>query len=246
MEKRSLGLYIAGVLFAALVVVSGASTAFATTSKSSNYSVTETEFNAGASLNSCSGNYCARTTLGEVSTGNASSATKSTTFGAIVPGEPSLDLIIETGVSDLGELSSTRTATKTMNVKIRSYLSDGYTLQIVGSAPKYGGYTISTPSSPTASVKGTEQFAINVAANTVPSVGANPVQVPDDTISFGEVTDNYKQANMFMYNSGDVVGLSQTQSGQTDYTISMIVNVSNTTPAGHYSADFAAVVTPVY
>jgi hypothetical protein len=110
----------------------------------------------------------------------------------------------------------------------------------------YSGHVLNTPSTPTAALPGTEQFGINATVNTVPNVGTDPVQIPSDQVSFGKVNDDYRIQNKFKYLSGDNVARSDTQSGETDYTISMIVNISNSTPAGHYSGDFSAVVIPVY
>jgi len=128
-------------------------------------------------------------------------------------------------------LTTEKTATKTMIVRVRNYLSDGYTLQIVGSPPKVGGHTLATPTTPTGVHPGTEQFAINAVANTSPNVGADPLQVPSNQTSFGVVTDNYRTPNVFKYASGDVIARSSSASGQTDYTVSMVVNISNATPS---------------
>jgi hypothetical protein len=68
--------------------------------------------------------------------------------------------------------------------------------------------------------------------------------VPADTVTFGVVDEDYNTPNSFKFTSGDVVARSQAETGRTDYTISMIVNISNSTPAGHYSGDFSAVVIP--
>ena len=178
--------------------------------------------------------------------GDSKTAGGSAKFGSITPDEPSLDVIIEPGQSFLGDLSTEQTATKTTIVKVRSYLSNGYFVQVSGDPPKYGGHTLSTPASPALSQPGTEQFGINVVANTSPSVGANPVQVPSSDFSFGQAFSGYNTANRFQYRSGDTIASSSVASGQTDYTISMIVNISNLTPSGHYSGDFAAVVVPMY
>ena len=235
------------MLLAGAVVVGGATSVMAQTSSSANYQATETQFSSGATLESCSVQYCAKATIGDMAAGGKSAAgSTSAQFGTETPEEPLLEVIVDPGQSDLGELTTDKTSSKTMTVRIRNYLSGGYTLQIVGGAPKYGNHTLATPSSPTASKPGTEQFAINAAANTAPNIGAAPLQVPSNQTSFGKVEDNYKTPNLFKYLSGEVVGRSLTESGRTDYTISMIVNVSNSTPAGHYSGDFSAVVIPVY
>lgn len=231
---------------AVMVFSSADSSVWAVTSTSNNYQLTETQFGGGSNLQSCSGQYCAQVSIGDASIGRSGSSSNSAQFGAITSSDPLLEVIIEDGVSNLGTLSTETTATKTMIVKVRSHLSSGYILQIIGDPPKFEGYTLATPNSPTASQPGTEQFAINAVANTVPTVGANPVQVPSDQTSFGVVADNYKTSNQFMYTSEDVVARSNSESGRTDYTISMIVNISSGTPAGHYAGDFAAVIIPFY
>lgn len=246
MQKGKLWHYVKPILLAVLIVANGAGTVFATTSTSTNYQLTEGQFNAGSSLQSCSGQYCARTSIGDATGGSGANSRGSAQFGPVTDSEPLLEVIVDPGQSDLGDLTTERTATKTMIVKIRSYLSSGYTLQITGDPPKYGNHSLKTSSSPTASKKGAEQFGINAVANTLPSVGANPVQVPSSELSFGEVEDAYKTPNLFKYRSGDVLARSRTASGRTDYTISMIVNIANSTPAGHYTGDYSAVVVPVY
>ncbi len=223
-----------------------AGTAFAETSNSTNYQVTESEFNSGSSQQSCSGQYCARASIGDMTAGSSKSNGGTATFGSVVDGEPLLEVIVNQGESNLGVLTTETTATKTMVVQIRNYLSGGYILQIVGDPPRYGTHTLSTPATPTAATPGTEQFAINAAANTTPNVGSAPVQLPSGQTSFGFVADDYHTPDLFKYTSGDVVARSNTESGRTDYTISMIVNISNATPAGHFSSDFSAVVIPVY
>lgn len=234
------------MLLAVLIASGGAGTVFATTSNSENYEATQMELGASAPLNGCSDMYCAQASIGNMTTGDSSSAGGTAKFGTVTKGEPLLEVIVSEGESNLGILTTERTATKTTTVQVRSYLSGGYVLQMVGDAPKYGNHTLSTPSSPTESDPGSEQFGINAVANTTPDVGADPVQIPSSEMSFGTVENGYKTANLFQYASGDVIARSVTESGRTDYTVSMIVNVSNATPAGHFSSDFSAVVVPVY
>lgn len=246
MQIRGLRQYVQLVLLAVVVISVGTGTMAAALSSSNSYQVTETEFGASSSLETCSGQYCSQTSIGDMTAGHATSPTYRTKFGSITNSEPLLEVIVEPGVSDLGMLTAEQTATKTTIVRIRNYLSGGYTLQVVGDAPKYNGHSLATPSTPAASAPGTEQFAINAVANTTPNIGANPVQVPSGQTSFGVVNDGYNTPNLFKYVSGSTLAHSTSESGRTDYTISMIVNISNKTPAGHYSGDFAAVVIPVY
>lgn len=247
MRKRRLWGCAKPVMLAVLLAGVGAGSAFATTSSSANYQMTQAQFGAGSTVESCSNQYCARASIGDMVAGDSSSANTTASFGSIpTDSEPLLEVIVDPGESNLGVLTTEKTATKTTTVRVRNYLSSGYIVQIMGDPPKYGDHTLHTPDTPTASDPGTEQFAINAAANTTPAVGANPLQVPSDQTSFGVVNDDYKTPNLFKYASGDVVAHSASESGRTDYTISMIVNVSNSTPAGHYTGDFSAVVIPVY
>lgn len=246
MRKRGLGKYIKLALLAVVIIGFEMNTAAAETAKSDHYQTTDTEFGSISNTQNCSTQYCAQASIGDMTAGDSASTVSSAKFGSVTSADPLLEVIVDPGQSDLGTLTTERTATKTMTVKIRSYLSDGYMLQIVGDSPKYGGHKLATPTTPTASAPGTEQFAINAAANTTPNIGAGPVQVPSDQFSFGAVNDDYKLPNLFKYISGDVVAHSSVESGQTDYTISMIINISNATPAGHFSGDFSAVVIPVY
>ena len=133
-----------------------------------------------------------------------------------------------------------------MIVKVRNYLSGGYIMQIVGNTPNYGNYFLDAMENGGASSPGTEQFALNLAANTSPTVGASAVQVPSEEFAFGIVEPGYDTPNIFKYNSGDVVARSLSETGRTDYTISMIVNVASSTPSGRYSGDFAVVIIPAF
>jgi hypothetical protein len=86
-----------------------------------------------------------------------------------------------------------------------------------------------------ASTPGTEQFAFNVVANTVPVVGANPV---GDTTGVTLGT-GYNVANAFSYNdSGTAVTLASktTPSNQVIYTLGYMANIAALTPAGTYQA----------
>lgn len=235
------------MLLVGLVSICGTGVAFATTSSSDNYQIVETEFNGGSNLNSCSDEYCARTTMGSLVVGDSKTSSQTAEFGSVTEGDPALEVIVEAGGDgDLGVLTTDTAATATMKVKVRNYLSDGYIMQIVGEPPTYSGHALATPSSPTASTPGTEQFAINAVANTTPTVGADPIQIPSGEFSFGSIEDGYDTPDLFQYSSGGTVGRSLSESGQTEYTISMIINVAGSTPAGRYSGDYTAVVIPVY
>lgn len=236
---------VAACVFA--VALAGTVTAAASEPSSSpNYMVTEAQFGAGASTNDCSENYCANTSLGDTAAGLMESSNFRAQAGGATTDEPLLEVAASGGFANLGTLDPTRTATLSMTVSVRNYLTGGYIVQITGDSPGYGSHQLSKLEEPTFSSAGVEQFGINLVANKSPEVGANPVQVPSSDISFGRVADNYASPDMFMYEDGDIVAYSETDSGRTDYTISMILNISNATPKGWYASVFSAVVVPVY
>lgn len=246
MQKKRLWGWVAGVLLATGMIVGNVPAVFAVTSSSANYQVTELEFGSSTNQESCSNEYCARASIGDVAAGRSAGTTTAATFGSVTPDEPVLEVIVDPGASHLGMLSTTETATKESTIRVRNYMSGGYMLQIIGDAPKYGNHKLATSASPVASTPGKEQFGINLVANTTPGLGKNPEQVPSNETSFGEVEAAYRTPDRFKFNSGDVVARSDSESGRTDYTISMVINISNSTPAGHYTGDFSAVVIPVY
>lgn len=249
MRRGRLWHYSRLLLFIAVVFAgAGSATVYAQTSNSTNYQVTESQFGSDT-LKSCSETYCAQASIGDMASGRAKSSNgtgPTATFGPITASDPLLEVIVSSGQSNLGVLTTQATASKTMTIQVRNYLSGGYTVQIVGDAPKYSGHSLNTSTSPVASQPGTEQFGINLAKNTSPNVGAIPVQVPSAQTSYGVVDAAYSSPNMYKYVNGEVVAKSITESGQTNYTVSMIVNVSDNTPAGNYNGEFSAIVTPIY
>lgn len=245
LRYRQYGLVIALSL---LLCVGFAGRATATSS-SANYSVNEVQFGSGGSLHDCSTNFCAKTSAGDTTVGNTSSTSYSALTGTNTTDVPLLEVTVAGGNQDLGTLDSTHTGTATMSIHVRTYLSNGYTLQITGAAPTQGSHHLRIPigqdGSPFTSQQGVEQFGINMVANNTPGIGADPVAVPSgdhpDVIAAGYVTPN-----LFKYIDGDPVAASDVSNGEIDYTMSMILNVSNVTPGGHYSGTYSAVVVPTY
>jgi len=222
-------------------------TVAADTTSSDHYKASETHFGTGADLQDCSSTYCAKLSVGDTTVGNSNSTTYfSALFGSGNTDQPLLEVITESGAQNLGVLDTTHTATATRIIKVRSYLSSGYTIQITGNPPTQGTHQLNTISTPSTSHAGAEQFGINMVANTSPNLGSDPVQVPTSSTSYGYAADDYATSNLFKYVNGDIVARSDRSSGETDFTLSMIINVSNNTPAGHYDGSYSAVVVPIY
>jgi hypothetical protein len=224
--------------------------AHAAQSNSSNYSVDQVFMGSGGELNACSATYCAKQSAGEVAAGHTAGAAFQAQAGFNVNREPYLAFSVSGNASDLGYLSTFGTATTTGTFAVKTYLAGGYVVQIASDPPTNTGpsaHQITPLGSPTGPAVGVEQFGINLVANTSPSsFGAPPVQIPDNTFSYGSVVSGYNTANQFKYNKGDVVAQSTQSTGQTDYTVSFIYNISDVTPDGQYNYNGVFVATSTF
>lgn len=219
----------------------------ADSSASSKYKVTETKFNAGSTLNACSSNFCGQTTFGDIFSGTSSSTDYNVQFGPNPDNTPMIQVIVLGGqATNLGVLDTDHTAATTDILKVRDYSSKGYIVQVVGDPPSQGTHELNNLVLPSTSQPGTEQFGINLVANTSPKVGADPINVVHGRGGQGLPAVNYDNPNLFKYVNGDIVAQSDGGNSETEYTISMIVNVANSTPLGHYGGIFSVVVVPTY
>jgi hypothetical protein len=216
-------------------------------SSSTNYQVNEVFFGAGGALSNCSANYCSKQSLGETSVGNPSSTNYQAHAGFNTDRTPFLQFIVNGVNTDIGVLSTGSTTTTTATFSVKNYLSSGYQVITVSNPPKYNAYTMHNLTSPSASVAGSEQFGINLRHNTSPtSFGTDPVQVPSGAFSFGAAATGYNTPNQYKYVPGDTIALSNSSSGETDYTISYIYNISVITPGGTYKFDDVLVATATF
>lgn len=229
------------------LTLGGVGVAYAVPIQSPSFEVSEPEFGAGAALETCSGQYCAHASIGNPAGGSAGSGSYTAEFSEVEPeDDPVIEVIVDPGISDLGVLSTTQSATKTTLVKVKNYLSDGYTIQIMGKPPKYDDHSLKTYNTPTKSVPGKEMFGINLVANSEPEVGNDLEHTNPEMPGLGSIMPGYDKADHFMYKEDDVIAKSEGESSEVTYTISMVVNIGNSTPAGHYKGDFAAVVFPSF
>ena len=221
--------------------------ALADHSASSNYQVNETFFGSGGELNACSSNYCSKQSVGEITAGNTSSTNFQAQGGFNTDRSPYIQFDVSNTSISLGTLAPGTTKTATASFSVKAYLSHGYVVVNASDPPSNNGYIMSAPSSPVASAVGTEQFGINLVANTSPTTfGANPSYIPDSTFSFGQVAGGYSTPNLYAYNKGDTVAFSTASSSATSYTISYIFNISNVTPGGTYTMEHVLVATGTY
>lgn len=241
MKKKGLFLFVALVFLPA--------TALAQTYSSSSYQVNEAAFSSGANIDANSASYNARGSAGNLGVGEATSASYAAFAGSVTPDAEYLELNVTGGTVNLGELTTTTTGTGTATFYVRTYLNSGYVVKTMNQPPANGAETLNAMTSAGASAQGTEQFGINLVANTAPTtMGAAPTQVPSATFANGQAATGYNTANTYKYTAGDTIASSSSARawGQTNYTISYIANVSAITPGGQYEVDHDIVVVPTF
>lgn len=238
----------------ATVIVAMSPLAYAQQSSSSHYQVNEVYFGTGGELNACSSSYCSKQSAGEMGVGNTASTNYQAQGGFNTDRTPYIQFIVTGGTTDLGVLTTANAKTATGTFSVKTYLAGGYVVQTASNPP-----TSTLPNhpamagltSPTASSPGTEQFGINLVANTTvcgapTNFGSNPIQVPSSSFSYGQVSSGYNTCGLFKYVKGDTIAYSTRSSGETDYTISYLFNISNVTAAGAYEFDHVLVATSTY
>lgn len=155
---------------------------------SPNYQVDEVFIGSGGELEACSGQYCSQQSVGGTG-GESSSNNYGIMAGFGTPDEPTLSVIVNNDVIDLGVLSTSSTSASSTNFSVSNYLSNGYVVKVNGSAPNNVSgpktHTLTALNAPNPSQPGTEQFGINLVSNSEPGIGVNPVQAPDNSFAYG-------------------------------------------------------------
>jgi hypothetical protein len=255
MWRRMVFIVLVGIL-----PLTGVSLVQATTYTSTHYQINQIFFGSGGCLSTvCSStNYEAQVAVGEVGVGNIKGNAYQAYSGFNTNDQPYLQFIVTSSSTSLGTLSTTSVGTATGTFSVRDYLSQGYIVELASPPPSDGSHTLTALSTPTASTPGSEQFGANLVLNTSPAIGALPVQNPSSVFSFGtvtagapgpngtSVTSGYSTQNDFQYHNGDVIAASNQSSGETDYTISYITNISGSTPAGTYTFNQVLIALPTY
>ncbi len=119
----------------------------------------------------------------------------------------------------------------------------GYDIVINGVLPTSDAGSDIDAMGPSASAPtiGVEQIGINLAGNTIPAiVGGEPVG------GSGVAVAPYNTTNQYALRFGDVVARSTISSIETAYTVTVIMNISDTTPAGAYAGELRYTMVPKY
>jgi hypothetical protein len=233
------------VVFGAVLVWGPVGPVLAASSNS--YRIEEDFIGGGGLIEESSASYKALESIGDIGVGDSSSSNYQSSSGFTTTNDPTLTFTVNTSSINFGALSTSATATATSTFSVINYTSHGYVVTPVSQPPKTGNYVLAGMTATGPSQTGQEQFGINLRANTSPvSFGADPVQVPDNSFSFGAAATGYNSPNNFRYIAGETIAAAPKSSGQTNYTISYIVNASTTTAGGTYSGTQELVCTGTY
>jgi hypothetical protein len=203
--------------------------------ESDNYIIWADVFSAGGTEGTDSSNYSLSDTIGE---GVILSATSTSASYGIKAGFRELYtnqfLTLEVGATSvsLGTLSASAASTGSHTMTLDTNAGTGYSVTVSGSTLTSGANTISAiGGTAAASSAGTEQFGINLVANTSPSVGA----APSGSAPIGSAAGQYAIADSFAYATGNTVATSNQDVNATVFTISYLVNIASNTDDGTYS-----------
>lgn len=141
----------------------------------------------------------------------------------------------------LGALTTTSTGSGTSVMAASTNGSTGYAITINGTTLTSGANTVAALAAQTASAQGSNQFGVNLRANTTPSVGANVTGT-----GTGVATANYVTADQFRFVTGDSVASAAAATNANTFTVSYIANISGAQPAGTYTASFVYIATPTF
>lgn len=212
--------------------------------QSPNYRFDESTLGSGGMIQSSSASYRSSGAVSDLAVGEAASNNYQVVAGSQTTHEPNLTFSMNGFTSNFGSFSAAAPATATATFSISNYTAYGYVVQIAGDTLKNGTHSIDPLSSATASQTGTDQFGMNLVANTSPnSVGSNPIY---EIFGIGTVAPNYGSPNQFRFVSGETIATASKSSGKTTYTITYLANVDTLTPGGQYSTHHTLIVTGTY
>ena len=143
--------------------------------------------------------------------------------------------------SALGTLTSSATGANTSQLGVGTNADSGYAITINGTTLTSGGNTITALATPTASSFGSEQFGVNLRANTTPVIGSNPAGSGS-----GAPTTDYNTVDSFKFVTGDIIASNATEDLFRLFTVSYIANITTITEPGSYSAVMTYICTATF
>lgn len=150
--------------------------------------------------------------------------------------------------------SPTDTASATSQMAASTNAGAGYVITVNGATLTSGANSITAMGSSTTGVRGTSQFGLNLKLNTTATttvaVGAEVNPAANGTNYKGQATTGYNSADNFKFTTGNTVADSANGgAGGSDaqiFTVSYIVNVPGSQPAGTYTTTLTYICTPTF
>lgn len=133
--------------------------------------------------------------------------------------------------SDMGNLDVNETLTAQSQMAVGTNASGGFAITVSGNPLTAGTNMIDGMDAPSGSIKGKNQFGINLVANDELAIGHDPEGAWTNAIP----APDYSQPNVYKYVEGDVIAYSPSVSLIKKFTVSYIVNVSPSLKAGVYT-----------
>lgn len=133
--------------------------------------------------------------------------------------------------TDFGVIDPNDTLATQSQMAVGTNASGGFVITVNGSTMASGTKVINALETPTPSIPRTNQFGINVVANTDPLIGRDPDGDSDNAVAVGA----YSIPNNFMFQDGDVIASAPNVSLIRRFTVSYIVNAAPSLKAGVYT-----------
>ncbi len=144
----------------------------------------------------------------------------------------------------LGTLSTTAVTSGAHTVTLATNAASGMAVTYAGATLTSGAHTIAAMTTTAPSAPGTEQFGINLVANTAPIVGA----VCSGTAPIAAAMAGYNTINNFRFvTTGERTIVSSAGAiNSTTCTISYIANISGVTEAATYTTTLTYTATATF
>jgi hypothetical protein len=140
-----------------------------------------------------------------------------------------------------GTLSSVTGNNANSQFGVATNATGGYVVTINGSTMTSGTRTIAALNAPNSFTTGVPQFGLNLRANTLPAIGADPVG-----LGIGTVDADYNTPDLYQYIDGDLIASAVTGTLFDIFTVTYIVNVPPDQAAGVYTTTIAYICTAAF
>ncbi len=139
-----------------------------------------------------------------------------------------------------GELSSSQTKYMTSQYSGATNDFGGYSTSLTGITMTSGSNFIPALNLPTSSQVGVSQFGMNLRANSIPGVGNDP-----SGVGTSQISSDYATSNQFTFKN-QVLSYSTTSTDFNLFTVSYIVNITGSQPAGIYNTTLTYIATAAF